>query len=1217
MKTKNISKRIIFIFLAFVLALGLIYSNTSNNASADSTTEYLKKGDGSYLTYRGSSEKVLTLKEYNDPIQQYRAVWVSHFAGDISAYQNEESYKADLTEILDNMEKWGMNALVFHIRTHNNAMYKSKLNPRARWWQYVDFDQFDPLEWLIDECHARGIEFHAWMNPYRVLDSNVVGDYPEGNPALDSSLLLSNGSGTILDPGSQVVRDFIVDTCMEVIENYDVDAIHFDDYFYISGVETTKSADWKREQVNLFIKQLHDEMTDYNEKHNRAVQLGISPSGIYRNGGYVATPTYDANGNLISPIGSYTSGFAHYGDYLYSDTLHWINEGWIDYITPQSYWGLEHNVASYAALTRWWSWATTNKDCNLYMGMGIYMAIDSSGYWNKDVNEVKKQLLNAGMYSEIDGICVYKYASLLNSNKTVQNGVNVFKDWWGTKRVPSSVVKSMANKIPSYPVANLCVVGNEIVWDAVDDVRGYMVYKVPTGDTLDKENLDHLVTYTQATSVAVNDTAVYDYYVATVNKANVIGEAIKLSTGSSLEPYEVVVNRINTLPTNITLQHEQQINNINKLYNNLSSEQKKLVTNYSVLEAALTTINNIKQLEVDVKNYIASLPKDLNDGTKLNTPENMRWTYKKASDSAIYNIVTGEKHGTYLGKSITLILNASVPNTSITYTEEVTFNASVISSDFIPLIYRNDASCMTPNDEGSYGENSEKYIGWSNYILYVGNYALPIAKGSYQEITDINSLKKVYWTSCAGLFVNKTGSSINIDLNKVFESATPMYGHIIIGANGYVKTSSDSTDFDNAVKLENGDILLVTRYLDRTFDATPFTDFSIFNTSTKASLVMYEEKLNANLVESVILAIDQLPTNITLNDETAINEALTFYNSLSDSEKKLVTNYSKLASAISKLNTLIEEQAKLDAKIKEALNIFNNYVNMNDYSTVNQSSIRGYISIYKAEAESALTVDEVNEIIKRFKASIDGIQTIAEELVSKKAVAIADLNEFVSFDNYSENKQNEIKNILATVESRINSTTTFDELNQTIANIQAELSDVLTLEEELAYLKELYRDEIFTYFDESDYESEVGTYIASEAISVSLSLVNATSISEVNKIVDDFKALINNYLTVAEKASLAESYKLLVDGTIEESYASDERVVALVSETKQKLDNMKTHSELEQIMNNFNERYDAIKAVIDKENEPIDKGGCLKASTSFIALTSALSLAVLVLRKKR
>lgn len=1217
MKTKNISKRIIFIVLAFVLTLGFVYGNISSFASADSTTEYLKKGNGSYLTYRGSSEKVLTLKDYNDPIQQYRAVWISHFAGDVHSYQNEESYKAELTEIMDNMVEWGMNAMVFHIRTHNNAMYKSELNPRARWWQYVDFDEFDPLEWLIEECHARGIEFHAWMNPYRVLDSNIVGEYPEGNPALNPDLLLSNGSGTILNPGSQEVRDFIVDTCMEVIENYDVDAIHFDDYFYITGVETDKAANWKRQQVDLFIKQLHDEMTAYNEEHNRAVQLGISPSGIYRNGSYVASPTYDANGNLISPIGSNTSGFAHYDNYLYSDTLHWINEGWIDYITPQSYWGLEHNVAGYAELTKWWSWATTNKDCNLYMGMGIYMAIESNGYWNKDVNEVKKQLLNAGMYSEIDGICVYKYASLLSYNTTVQNGVKVFKDWWGTKRVPSSVVKSMADKIPSYPVTNLCVVGNEIVWDEVLDARGYMVYKVPTGDTLDKNNLDHLVSYTQSTSIPVNDTAVYDYYVATVNKANVIGEAVKLSTGSSLEPYEVVINRINTLPTNITLQHEELVNNINKLYNNLSLEQKKLVTNYSVLENAITTISNIKSLEASVKEYLATLPNDLTNGTKLNTPENMSWTYKKASDSAIYNIVTGAKYGTYLGKKITLILNATVPNTNITHTEEVTFNASVISSDFIPLIYRNDASCMTPKDEGEYGENSDKYIGWSNYILYLGNYALPIAKGNYQEITDVNNLSVVNWTSCAGLFVNKTGSAINLDLNKVFASATPMYGYIIIGTNGYVKVSSDSTDFENAIKLENGEIILVTRYLERTFEQTPFTDFSNFNTYTKAVLQKYTEVANANLVESVILAIDQLPTNITLNDETAINEALTFYNSLSNDEKKLVTNYSKLANAISKLNTLIEEQAKLDAKIKEAQTVFTSYVKMSDYSTVNQSSIRGYINLYKAELDAVTSVKEVEDIIVRFKASIDGIQTIAEELVSKKAVAIKDLNEFVSLDNYSETKQQEIKKILSTVESRINASTTFDELNHTIANIEAELSDVLTLEEELVYLKDLYREEIFTYYIESEYSSEVGAIIGGEAITVSLAINNATSIEEVNTLVQNFKNFVSDYLTEVQKFALVESYKLLISGAVSEEYANDERVVALVNDAQSKLSSVKKHSEIDVIMNDFNSKYESMKTIIDNERKPEDKGGCFKLSAAFISMSSALSLAVLVLRKKK
>ena len=120
------------------------------------------------------------------------------------------------------METYGLNCIIFHVRTHNNALYKSELNPIATWFENVDFDTFDPLEWAIEETHKRGIEFHAWLNPYRVSDSFCAEDYPEGNPANDSANLLSNGSGTILNPGIQANRDFIVDSCMEVVENYDV-----------------------------------------------------------------------------------------------------------------------------------------------------------------------------------------------------------------------------------------------------------------------------------------------------------------------------------------------------------------------------------------------------------------------------------------------------------------------------------------------------------------------------------------------------------------------------------------------------------------------------------------------------------------------------------------------------------------------------------------------------------------------------------------------------------------------------------------------------------------------------------------------------------------------------------------------------------------------------------------------------------------------------------
>ena len=154
-------------------------------------------------------------------------------------------------------------------------------------------------------------------------------------------------------------------------------------------------------------------MKAMNEAEGRAVQLGISPSGIYQNGKYSASPVYDNNGSLISPISSNTSGFAHYDDYLYSDTKKWIDNEWIDYITPQTYWGMEHTGANFYELSRWWSWCVRYKKVNLYLGVGIYMADgtgSSANYWKKNENEVQNQILNSGMYDEVKGLCYYKYS---------------------------------------------------------------------------------------------------------------------------------------------------------------------------------------------------------------------------------------------------------------------------------------------------------------------------------------------------------------------------------------------------------------------------------------------------------------------------------------------------------------------------------------------------------------------------------------------------------------------------------------------------------------------------------------------------------------------------------------------------------------------------------------------------------------------------------------
>ncbi|MBQ8292385.1 MAG: family 10 glycosylhydrolase, partial [Bacilli bacterium] len=326
----------------------------------------LASTDGGVVTYRGSDEVVQIPDVYELNGTEFRGAWVSRFAGDIGSYVDKETWISDVAGLIEVFKAYNLNTMIFHIRTHNNALYDSDLNPIASWWTEVDFDEFDPLEYLIDECHKAGIEFHAWMNPYRITtktndieEAMAEGQYlgekvPSSNPARFAGNLIAGKAGVILNPGLPKVRDFIVETCMEVVRKYDVDAIHFDDYFYISGSvdddtfakynpKKLSLADWRREQVNLFIEQLHDEMIAYNEEFDKAVQIGISPSGIYRNG----------NGSVES--GSNTAGFAHYGDYLYSDTYKWAKEGWIDYLLPQSYWAFEHPSAGYADVMDWWN----------------------------------------------------------------------------------------------------------------------------------------------------------------------------------------------------------------------------------------------------------------------------------------------------------------------------------------------------------------------------------------------------------------------------------------------------------------------------------------------------------------------------------------------------------------------------------------------------------------------------------------------------------------------------------------------------------------------------------------------------------------------------------------------------------------------------------------------------------------------------------------------
>ena len=394
--------------------------------------------------------------EYVEMDQELRAAWVSPWGGDsdLCTYKNENDFKEKMNYILDTLEMYNMNTIIYHVRTHNNAMYKSSLNPVASYWKDVNFNTFDPLEWLIGECHKRGIEFHAWLNPYRVKSSSSTSlesialtyDNFKANPASDVNNMLMGDGTVILNPGLQNVRDFIVSTVMELVNGYDVDAIHFDDYFYTNGIDDSVSRskyntknlsvdNFRREQVDLFIEDLFKAMCAENKKNDTKVQLGISPTGIYRNG----------NGSVES--GSNTSGYAHYGSPLYADTYKWIRNEWIDYILPQSYWAFSHSSAGYADVMDWWDKAVEGTRVNLYSGIGLYMANNggSNASWGKEPYEVSNQVLYTTKLKNVKGISFYAFQSLRSAYRDfsamAHDGVmRIHDEYWTTKvKTPTSI----------------------------------------------------------------------------------------------------------------------------------------------------------------------------------------------------------------------------------------------------------------------------------------------------------------------------------------------------------------------------------------------------------------------------------------------------------------------------------------------------------------------------------------------------------------------------------------------------------------------------------------------------------------------------------------------------------------------------------------------------------------------------------------------------------
>ena len=351
-----------------------------------------------------------------------RAVWIStvYSADYPSTINNEEAQKNEFIQKLEQAQALGLNTVVVQVRPKGDAFYESELNP----WSAVltgvqGMDPgYDPMAFMIKETHKRGMEFHAWMNPYRITTSGTdLAALSADNMARQNpDWILSYGGAMYYNPAKEEVQDYICDTVEEIVENYDVDAIHFDDYFYPSNYplpegETRdgETANERRDHVNDLIRSVYKTI----KKADPSVEFGISPMGIWKN-------------SISDPDGSATRGTEGYYS-VFGDAKTWVEKGWVDYIVPQIYWEQGNSAADYETLVKWWSDVVKGTGIKLYIGHGIYKDVVAA--------EIAGQMEVNEKY-DVSGSFFFSLRDLLSNRQGCADAVQAYYEEADTPVIP-------------------------------------------------------------------------------------------------------------------------------------------------------------------------------------------------------------------------------------------------------------------------------------------------------------------------------------------------------------------------------------------------------------------------------------------------------------------------------------------------------------------------------------------------------------------------------------------------------------------------------------------------------------------------------------------------------------------------------------------------------------------------------------------------------------
>lgn len=438
-------------FLFAIFAIALILSNTANVNVSKLNTVYAKT-------------------------VPMRGVWVSSLTGmDFPSKPTNDSgvLKSEIKQIVKECKEIGFNTIFLQVRPCADALYDSDVFP---WSIYLTGEaglapsgRFDPLEYWVDICHENSMDIHAWINPYRI---TVNGDkefnrLPQNHPAvLNPEYVVKYTDGNYyFNPGIPAVNDLVYEGAAEILQNYNVDGLHLDDYFY-PGPEFdddltfqqynyggfSNKADWRRNNVDSLVKSLH------NLSRISGVEFGVSPIGIWDN-------------SKTNPLGSNTNGRSSYTE-LFADSRGWVKNEYVDYIAPQIYWEFGHSLADYETVAKWWIDVCKGTDVKLYIGLADYKSVGASSEssWYGGI-EILKQMDFNTLNSGIDGEIHFR-SNLIFENSylrhTIENYYSDFEDDYTEDYGEESTVVQTSVVSESIPKGDIRVFisGKEIFFES-------------------------------------------------------------------------------------------------------------------------------------------------------------------------------------------------------------------------------------------------------------------------------------------------------------------------------------------------------------------------------------------------------------------------------------------------------------------------------------------------------------------------------------------------------------------------------------------------------------------------------------------------------------------------------------------------------------------------------------------------------------------------------